>query len=90
MVKLFTPELLGYPDNPQHAEMVSPNDATEDNQLFVEYEAYLAIEKQKDKLVESLALGAKASATLLAESLKHQARVALLEDENAQLKNQNL
>jgi hypothetical protein len=54
MVKLFTPEILGYPHNPHPAEMTSPNDATEDDQLFVEYDEYLKLEKKCFELQKSV------------------------------------
>ena len=39
-VQLFTPEIIHGPRGSFPAEMVRPDDATEDEYLFVEYEAY--------------------------------------------------
>jgi len=56
MVKLFTPELI--PDRDlRHAfpaEMTSPNDATEDAQLFVEYADHKALEAHAKRMQAAL------------------------------------
>ena len=54
-VQLFTPELIEHTDGRSFpAEMVRPNDATEDEYLFVEYEAYRELEKQVATLERAL------------------------------------
>ena len=56
-VQLFTPELIEHTDGRSFpAEMVRPNDATEDEYLFVEYEAYADLEKRVKELETELQL----------------------------------
>ena len=54
-VQLFTPELIEHTDGRMFpAEMVRPNDATEDEYLFVEYEAYQELVKAYDAALKRI------------------------------------
>jgi hypothetical protein len=52
MVRLFTPELINSEERPREwfpADMVAPNDSTEDDMLYVTYDDYKAVETQRNR-----------------------------------------